>query len=54
MFKNRFELALLIISDAKQRGLPKYHGWWAVLGIIGVLIYHYGFVKKMSSPAVKQ
>ena len=41
--------ALLIISDAKERGMPKYHGWWAVLGIIGVLIYHFGFVKKQTS-----
>ena len=38
--------AFLIISDAKQRGIPKYHGWWAVLGIIGVLIYHFGFARK--------
>ena len=41
--------ALLIMSDAKERGIPKYHGWWAVLGIIGVLIYHFGFARKVSS-----
>ena len=45
--------ALLIMSDAKGRGMPRYHGWWAVLGIIGVLIYHFGFARKASSASEK-
>ena len=45
--------ALLIMSDAKDRSMPKYHAWWAVLGIIGVLIYHFGFARKASVKSAK-
>jgi hypothetical protein len=32
-----------ISNDAISKGLSKRHGFWALLGIIGILIYHLGF-----------
>lgn len=34
-----------ISKDAISKGLSKRHGFWALLGIIGILIYHIGFSK---------
>jgi len=36
----------LLWRDAKQRGLPIYHGLWAFLDLIGVIIYHLAFARK--------
>lgn len=35
-----------LYKDAKQRKLSKMHGAWALLGIIGVAIYHFFFARK--------
>ena len=38
----------LIKADAKGKGLEPYHAAWGLLGLIGVLVYDYGFSRKIS------
>ena len=35
----------LILADAKKRGLSQIHSLWILLGIIGVIIYDFGFAQ---------
>jgi len=36
----------LLGKDAPKRGLTKGHSFWALLGILGVIIYHLVFARK--------
>jgi hypothetical protein len=40
-----FLTAYFIDKDAKTRKLSSYHQLWALLSIIGVIIYHLGFAR---------
>ncbi len=49
-------LALTIIflyRDAQQRNLSKAHALWALLGILGVFVYHIGFVRRNKPQDIK-
>ena len=38
-----FIVAGFIGKDAAERKLPGAHKWWALLGVLGVIIYHLAF-----------
>ena len=39
-------VGIFIEKDALARGLSRAHGLWALLGLIGVFIYHMVFARK--------
>lgn len=43
-------LFVVLYKDAESRNISKAHCLWALLGILGVLIYHLAFAKSSTTP----